>query len=85
MREQSLSAISPSHYQADGIQCIDITRHMSFAKGNAVKYLWRAGKKDNNSEAQDIKKAMWYLADELNRLGALSSDNTEIIKDIISE
>lgn len=85
MREQSSSAISPSHYQADGIQCIDITRHMSFAKGNAVKYLWRAGKKDNNSEAQDIKKAMWYLADELNRLGALSSVNTEIIKDIISE
>ena len=85
MREQSSSAISPSHYQADGIQCIDITRHMSFAKGNAVKYLWRAGKKDNNSEAQDIKKAMWYLADELNRLGELSDKNMEIIKDLIGE
>ena len=85
MNQQSSSAISPSHYQADGIQCIDITRHMSFAKGNAVKYLWRAGKKDNNSEAQDIKKAMWYLADELNRLGALSYKTTETIKDLIVE
>ena len=44
MREQSSSAVSPNHYKADGVQCIDITRHMSFAKGNAVKYLWRAGK-----------------------------------------
>lgn len=85
MNQQSSSAISPNHYQADGIQCIDITRHMSFAKGNAVKYLWRAGKKDNNSEAQDIKKAMWYLADELNRLGALSDKTTETIKDLIVE
>ena len=85
MNQQSSSAISPSHYQADGIQCIDITRYMSFAKGNAVKYLWRAGKKDNNSEAQDIKKAMWYLADELNRLGALSDKNMETIKDLIVE
>ena len=85
MNQQSSSAISPSHYQADGIQCIDITRHMSFAKGNAVKYLWRAGKKDDNSEAQDIKKAMWYLADELNRLGALSDKTTETIKDLIVE
>ena len=85
MNQQPSSAISPSHYQADGIQCIDITRHMSFAKGNAVKYLWRTGKKDNNSEAQDIKKAMWYLADELNRLGALSDNTTETIKDLIVE
>ena len=85
MNQQPSSAISPSHYQAGGIQCIDITRHMSFAKGNAVKYLWRAGKKDNNSEAQDIKKAMWYLADELNRLGALSDKNMETIKDLIVE
>ena len=85
MNQQSSSAISPSHYQADGIQCIDITRHMSFDKGNAVKYLWRAGKKDNNSEAQDIKKAMWYLTDELNRLGELSDANMETIKSIVSE
>ena len=85
MGEQSSSVVSPNHYKANGVQCIDITRHMSFAKGNAVKYLWRAGKKDNNSEAQDIKKAMWYLADELNRLGALSDENMETIKGIVSE
>ena len=85
MGEQSSSAVSPNHYKANDVQCIDIIRHMSFAKGNAVKYLWRAGKKDNNSEAQDIKKAMWYLADELNRLGELSDKNMEIIKDIVAE
>jgi hypothetical protein len=30
-----------------------------FLKGNAIKYLWRAGKKDDI--LQDIRKALWYL------------------------
>ena len=33
---------------------------------NANKYLWRAGKKD--AEIQDLKKAVWYIQDELKRL-----------------
>lgn len=51
----------PKHYNdhPSGIECITITRHMNFNMGNAVKYLWRAGKK--NSEIKDLKKAIWYI------------------------
>jgi len=45
-----------------GISYIEICRHMSFNRGNALKYIWRAGLKDN--KAQDIEKAKWYLLDE---------------------
>ena len=59
-------AINPSHYRShpSGIECIEITRHLSFNRGNAVKYLWRSGKKDGNSTNQELGKAIWYLTDE---------------------
>jgi hypothetical protein len=55
---------NPKHYTAhpSGIECIELTRRMSFNRGNALKYIWRAGLKDNH--AQDIEKAKWYLIDE---------------------
>lgn len=58
----------PSHYcsHPSGIECITVTRHMNFNLGNAIKYLWRAGKKD--AEIQDLKKAVWYIEDEIKRL-----------------
>jgi hypothetical protein len=62
----------PSHYTSDpsGVECIQITRHRNFNIGNAIKYLWRAGLKDGNSNTQDLKKAIWYLQDEIARLEA---------------
>jgi len=58
----------PKHYTShpSGIECIQVTRHMTFNIGNAIKYLWRAGQKD--SEIQDLEKAVWYIKDEINRL-----------------
>lgn len=58
----------PSHYKQhpSGIECITITRHMNFNLGNAVKYVWRAGLK--NSAIEDLRKAVWYLNDEIARL-----------------
>lgn len=58
----------PKHYtkHLSGIECIEITRHMNFNKGNAIKYVWRAGDKGN--EIEDLQKAIWYLNDEINRL-----------------
>lgn len=58
----------PKHYNShpSGVECITITRHMSFNIGNAIKYLWRAGMKD--SEVQDLEKAVWYIKDEIQRL-----------------
>lgn len=60
----------PSHYTSDpsGIECIQITRHRNFNIGNAIKYLWRAGLKDGNSDIQDLQKAVWYIQDEIERL-----------------
>ena len=56
----------PKHYAGvpATVECIDITRHLPFALGNAVKYLWRAGKKGGpEQEIEDLEKAQWYLDD----------------------
>jgi hypothetical protein len=49
------------------IECIDVTRHMSFNLGNAMKYIWRCDHKGNAIE--DLKKAIWYLEDEIKMRG----------------
>lgn len=49
----------PPHYKDEsGIECIEVTKHMSFCGGNCFKYLYRAGKK--GSTVEDLKKAKWY-------------------------
>lgn len=54
----------PSHYtqHPSGIECIQITEHMSFTMGNAMKYLWRA---DLKNGVEDLKKAVWYIQREI--------------------
>jgi hypothetical protein len=61
----SKDAINPSHYRLhpSGIECIQITEHMGFNLGNAVKYIWRADLKGNAIE--DLEKARWYLDREI--------------------
>lgn len=61
----------PSHYTShpSKIECIQVTEHLNFCIGNAIKYLWRAGLKDGNSDIQDLKKAVWYIEREIARLG----------------
>jgi len=58
---------SPPHYTShpSGVECIDVTRHMNFNLGNAVKYIWRCDLKKDDVE--DLKKAIWYLQDEITR------------------
>jgi hypothetical protein len=60
----------PPHYTSDpsGVECIQITRHRNFNVGNAIKYLWRAGIKDDAKQIEDLKKAIFYINDEINRL-----------------
>jgi hypothetical protein len=63
----------PDHYNAhpSGVECIEIVRHHSFNVGNVIKYLWRDGLKDTTVELEDLKKAAFYLNDEINaRSGA---------------
>lgn len=59
----------PKHYTShpSGIECIEVVRHMSFNLGNVIKYLWRDGIKDTETPLQDLKKAAWYLQDEITR------------------
>lgn len=58
----------PDHYNShpSGIECIDVVEHMTFNVGNAMKYLWRADHKGTSIE--DLKKAAWYVAREIERL-----------------
>lgn len=52
----------PSHYQsASGFECIQFTSLLTFELGNALKYLWRAGRKDSASCCQDLQKALFYV------------------------
>lgn len=60
----------PPHYKAyKGFEVIDLTEQMNFNKGNAVKYICRAGLKDSEPEIQDLRKAIWYLEREIWRIG----------------
>ena len=58
----------PAHYNThpSGVECITITEHMNFCRGNAVKYIWRADEKGDPIE--NLKKARWYLDREIERL-----------------
>lgn len=60
----------PIHYTSDpsGVEAIQITRHRNFNVGNAIKYLWRAGMKDETKHIEDLKKAIFYIQDEIKRL-----------------
>ncbi len=58
----------PIHYTShpSGVECIQITEHMNFNLGNAVKYIWRAALKGKSR--QDLEKAVWYLQREIARV-----------------
>lgn len=60
----------PRHYTSDpsGVECIDIVRHRTYNIGNAIKYLWRAGLKDQSRHIEDLKKAIFYIQNEIERL-----------------
>ena len=68
----------PSHYtwlkDLCGIEVIDITRHMDFNLGNSIKYILRSGHKkeegytDKQKTIEDLKKAIWYINDEIKML-----------------
>ena len=55
----------PNHYtdHPSGVECIQITEHMGFNLGNAMKYIWRANEK--GTAIEDLKKAGWYLTREI--------------------
>jgi hypothetical protein len=59
--------INPPHYtdHPSGVECIQITEHMNFCLGNAIKYIWRSDLKADAIE--DLQKAVWYINREIER------------------
>ena len=63
----------PKHYNASPakcicgrrIECIDVTQHMNFNLGNALKYIWRS---EHKGGLEDLQKAIWYLKNEISRI-----------------
>jgi hypothetical protein len=55
----------PKHYTShpSGIECIQVTEHMGFNLGNAMKYIWRADEK--GKAVEDLRKAVWYINREI--------------------
>lgn len=66
----------PPHYTShpSGIECIQVTEHYNFCIGNAIKYLWRnglkseEGKNPKDKQVEDLKKAVFYINREIERL-----------------
>lgn len=66
----------PAHYIgfSNGAEVIDITENLNFNRGNAVKYLARAGAKDPAKELEDLQKAEWYVQREIARVKRFAPD-----------
>ena len=60
----------PSHYTDGKIEVVDfiLDKKLNFTRGNAVKYISRAGKKNPEKEIEDLQKAAWYINKEIQRL-----------------
>ena len=76
----------PSHYTDGKIEVIDFIeqKNLNFHRGNAVKYIARAGKKDPAKEVEDLQKAVWYLNREITRLTG-ENPNAALISEVIEE
>lgn len=72
----------PSHYTDGKIEVIDFIedKQLNFHRGNAIKYIARAGKKNKETEIEDLKKADWYINREIQRLEKLkkSKDRKQV-------
>lgn len=67
----------PSHYcEGRKFEPKDVIRDwdLNFNLGNVIKYISRAGRKENNSFLQDLKKARQYLDFEINFIENASKD-----------
>ena len=60
----------PDYYNKNpsGVECLDVVRYFNFNLGNVIKYIWRAGLKDGSPTIQDLRKARFYLDDEIKKL-----------------
>lgn len=70
--------VNPRHYAfPGGVQVADITDHLCFNRGSAIKYLARAGRKDPSRELEDLEKALWYVNREIELVRSRQADKEE--------
>ena len=71
LKKNRIMSNKPQHYKTSGIDVIDICKlyDLNFNRGNILKYVCRAGKKDD--EVKDLEKALDYLNRELKYLKEL--------------
>lgn len=81
----------PSHYTDGKIEVIDFIedKNLNFHRGNAVKYIARAGKKNPEKEVEDLEKAVWYTNREIQRINGQSKNSVllehlEVLKKFIN-
>jgi uncharacterized protein YfeS len=70
--------LHPDHYawfrEKFGVDLMDVVAEFNFNRGNAIKYIMRAGHKQENGidcvdkEIEDLNKAIIYLIHEVKRL-----------------
>lgn len=67
----------PSHYTDGKIEVINFIedKKLNYHRGNVVKYIARAGKKDPAKELEDLKKARWYLDREIKNMEAEENED----------
>lgn len=70
----------PRHYSQhpSGVETIQVTEHMNFNIGNAVKYLWRS---EHKNGLEDLRKAAWYVNREIERLERINENQAELFTD----
>ncbi len=73
--------INPKYYKGK-VEVIDAIEAwgLNFHRGNAIKYIARAGKKNKEKEIEDLEKAAWYINREIQRLEKLkkSKDRKQV-------
>lgn len=58
---------------------------LNFNLGNTLKYIARAGKKDQNKLIEDLEKALWYLQDEINHLKEVRKNKENFIEKLVNQ
>ena len=82
-----MAHFSPDYYTRGSIECWDAIRdwQLNYHLGCAIKYICRAGFKSNNTKAEDLKKAIHYLENELLHSQILNGSGGAIPNSLFSD
>ena len=82
MDKMNDSVNHPHYYTYGNIETIDYIKDkgwsQGFCLGNAIKYITRAGVKDENKTIEDLQKAIWYINSYIEYLSTSSDDKGKI-------